>query len=197
VGERYQSDSGYTVDQYFDLVRQGALAEDDRVELLEGIIVAEPPMDPPHATGIGVVAEALRVAVGARASIRVQAPLIVGSRSVPEPDVAVVAGQPRDYAQRHPSSALLVVEVSDSSLKQDRLSKSRIYAAADIAEYWIINLRDDQIEVFRTPDPVQRVYASRSLARRGDRIALVAFPDASVAVDDLLPWPPRRRDDEL
>jgi len=197
MSEHYPADSGYTVDQYFDLVRQGALSEDDHVELLEGIIVAEPPMDPPHATGIGVVAEALRVAVGARASIRVQAPLIVGSRSVPEPDVAVVAGQPRDYAQRHPSSALLVVEVSDSSLKQDRLSKSRIYAAADIAEYWIINLRDDQIEVFRTPDPVRRVYADRSLARRGDRIALVALLDASVAVDDLLPWPPRPRDDEI
>jgi Uma2 family endonuclease len=187
MGRRYSADSGYSVDAYFDLVRQGVLDEDDRVELLDGVIVAEPPMDPPHATGIAMVAEALRNAIGTRALLRVQSPFIAGLHSAPEPDVAIVSGGPADYLDHHPSSALLVVEVSQSSLKQDRLSKSRIYAGAQVPEYWIVNLRDDCVEVFRTPDAAQRVYGERAIAPRGDHLRLVALPEAGVAVDDLLP----------
>ena len=192
--ERYPTDSGYTVDAYFDLVKQGLLAEDDRVELLEGVIVAEPPMDPPHASAVAGAAEALRRAVGDRALVREDKPLIAGERSVPEPDVAVVPGQASDYHRRHPTTALLVVEVAESSLQQDRLSKSRIYAGAGFPEYWIVNIRDEQVEIFRAPDRAQRIYAEQSVAGRGEHIALVAFPDASVPVDALLPWPERPRD---
>ena len=77
-----------------------------------------------------------------------------------------------------------------SSLKQDRLSKSRIYAGAEVTEYWILNLRDDCIEVFRTPDAARRVYGARAIGQHGDHLRLVALPEVSVAVDDLLP--PRR-----
>lgn len=190
----YTSDSGYSVEEYFDLVKQGLLAEDDHVELLEGVIVAEPPMDPPHASGVGRVADALRRALRGGAVVREEKPLIIGQRSVPEPDAAVVTTG--NYDHRHPESALLVVEVSDSSLKQDRLSKSRIYAGAAIPEYWIVNLRGDCVELFRAPDPPRRVYGDRSVARRGERIALVEFPDVAIAVDDLLPWPPVVSDDD-
>jgi len=182
--------SGYTVEAYFGLVHTGELEEDDRVELLDGVIVAEPPMDPPHASGISCAQDALRRAVGTRALIRVQAPFIADPHSVPEPDVAVVPGQMSDYLERHPSHALLVVEVSDSSLQQDRLSKSRIYAGCGIPDYWIVNLRGDCVEIFRQPDAARRLYAARSVAHRGQRLALVALPGAEVAVDDLLP--PRR-----
>lgn len=183
----YATDSGYTVDAYFKLVDAGVLQADDRVELLDGVIVAEPPMDPPHATGIAMVAEALRNAIGARALIRIQSPFIADLRSAPEPDVAVVSGRVMDYLDHHPSSALLVVEVSASSLPQDRLSKSRIYAGARVTEYWILNLRDDCIEVFRAPDAERRVYGERAIAQRGDRLQLVELPEVSVAVSDLLP----------
>ena len=181
---------GYTVDAYFTLLRDGLLGEDDRVELLDGVIVAEPPMDPPHASGITCVTKALMRAVGDRAVVRVQAPLIADLFSVPEPDVAIVPGETSDYLDRHPSAALLVVEVSDSSLPQDRLSKSRIYAGAGVPDYWILNLRNGCVEVFRVPDVEQRVYGARVIARPGDRLELLAVPGASVAVDDLLP--PRR-----
>jgi Uma2 family endonuclease len=187
---RYHADSGYTVDAYFDLVKQGVLVEGDHVELLEGVIVAEPPMDPPHASAVDRVAETLRRVVAGRAAVREDKPLIIGDRSVPEPDVAIVPGRPHDYATRHPTAALLVVEVSDSSLPQDRLSKARIYAGAGIPEYWIVNLRADALEIFRAPDPDQRVYTDRFTAGRGQHLTPVAFPDARVAVDDLLPWPP-------
>jgi len=180
------TDVRYTVERYFELVKEGVIAENDHVELLEGIIVAEPPQDPPHATDTTLVVDALRRAVGARALIRVQMPLVVGRYSVPEPDVAVVPGTVLDYAQAHPDTALLVVEVAASSLPKDRLSKSRIYAAAGIPEYWLVNLRDGCVEVFRMPDGSARQYADRLVVRRGDRLSIVALPDASVAVDDLL-----------
>ena len=183
----YATDSGYTVDAYFKLVDAGVLRADDRVELLDGVIVAEPPMDPPHATGIVMVAEALRNAIGARALIRIQSPFIADPRSAPEPDVAIVSGRVMDYLDHHPSSALLVVEVSASSLPQDRLSKSRIYAGARVTEYWILNLRDDCVEVFRMPDAARRVYGEQAIARHGDCLRLVALPEVSVAVDDFLP----------
>jgi Uma2 family endonuclease len=182
--------AGYTVDAYFTLVQDGLLSEDDRVELLDGVIVAEPPMDPPHASGITYVTQALMRAIGDRGVVRVQAPLIADLFSVPEPDVAVVPGEARDYLDRHPCEALLVVEVADSSLPQDRLSKSRIYAGAGVPDYWILNLRNGCVEVFRAPDVEQRVYGARVIARPGDRLELLALPGASVAVDDLVP--PRR-----
>ena len=178
---------GYTVADYFDLVRRGVLAEDDRVELLDGVIVAEPPMDPPHATGIALAARAIGRAIGERATMRVQSPFIASPFSAPEPDVAVVSGAIEDYAHEHPSLALFVIEVSASSLQQDRLSKSRIYAGAGVPEFWIVNLRDACVEVFRAPDVGQRVYTERTVARRGDVLSVVAVPGAVVAVDDLLP----------
>lgn len=195
MSEDYAADSRYTVEAYFDLVKHGLLDEDDRVELLEGIIVAEPPMDPPHAVGIDKIADAVRSFVGDRATVRTQAPFLAVPYSVPEPDVAVVPGRSEDYWDHHPSSALLVVEVSNTSLKQDRLSKSRIYAGAAIPEYWIVNLRDDCIEVFRSPDRAKRVYVERHTVRRGERLTPVAFPDASVAVEAVLP-PARPRFDD-
>jgi len=178
---------GYTVADYFDLVRRGVLAEDDRVELLDGVIVAEPPMDPPHATGIALAARAIGRAIGDRATMRVQSPFIASPFSAPEPDVAVVPGALDDYEHAHPSVALLVIEVSASSLQQDRLSKSRIYAGAGVPEFWIVNLRDECVEVFRAPDVGQRVYTERIVARRGDVLNVVAVSGAVVAIDDLLP----------
>ena len=93
-------------------------------------------------------------------------------------------GQRSDYLERHPTRALLVVEVSDTSLQQDRLSKSRIYAGAGIPDYWIVNLRDDCVEVFRQPDATRRVYAAHAVAQRGrqrprsqPRLAIRVFPN--------------------
>ena len=87
----------------------------------------------------------------------------------------------------HPTGALLLVEVAQWSLPQDRVTKRGIYAAAGVPEYWIVNLRDDRVEVLRAPDRKARLYRETSIARRGARITLAALPDASVAVDELLP----------
>lgn len=179
--------SGYTVESYFDLVRAGAIEEGDRVELLEGLVVAAPPQGPLHAAVLSAVDLVLRRSVGERATVRVQMPLIVGSASVPEPDLALVAGDPFDYAECHPLDALLVVEVADSSLPQERLTKSRIYAAAGIPEYWIVNLRDRCLEVLTKPDRERRLYGEMSRVPRENVLELVALPGAKVAVADMLP----------
>jgi Uma2 family endonuclease len=181
------ADLHYTTERYLALVEQGILGPDDRVELLEGVIVAMSPQNPRHAAATRRLDAALRDAVGERAVVSVQLPLVTGSFSIPEPDVAVLPGQQSDYDRVHPSRALLVVEVADTSLMQDRLTKAAIYAAANVPEYWLVNLRDNCVEVFRRPDVATATYSERSVSRRGDRITLVAFADASVAVDDVLP----------
>jgi Uma2 family endonuclease len=180
----------FSVAAYFRLLETGELTERDRVELLEGVIVAMTPMNPPHAGSVTKVSRALLGAVGTRASVRTQCPLILRPSSVPEPDVAVVAGCDDDYFNAHPESALLVVEVADSSLPQDRLSKSRIYARTAIPEYWIVNLRDGVLEVMRDPDPAAALYRELRTLRAGDRIDIAALPGTSIDVADMLPRTP-------
>jgi Uma2 family endonuclease len=163
------------------------LSADEHVELLEGVIVAEPPQDPRHASVTTRVNDTLRRLLGDAAVVRVQMPLTLGPYSAPEPDVAVVEGPVSRYDDAHPQSALLVVEVAGASLPKDRLSKSRIYAVAGIPDYWLINLRDECVEVFTTPDLIARCYSRSTVAARGDRLELSSFPGLVVEVDDLLP----------
>lgn len=173
--------------EYLRLVQAGVLGEDDRVELLEGVIVAMTPSNPPHATAVTKATYALMRAVADRGVVRTQCDFIASRWSVPEPDVAVVPGNVDDYTTSHPRSALLVVEVSDSSVKQDRLSKSRIYAAAGVPEYWIVNLRESVIEVMGDPDPATALYRQTRIAAAGETLELATLPGARVAVTDLLP----------
>jgi Uma2 family endonuclease len=151
----------WTAEQYLRLVDEGVLGPEDRVELLEGVIVSMAPQNVPHAAGVTRATRYLTLAVGERAVVRPQLSF------------------PRD--------ALLVVEVSDSSLKQDRLTKAPMYAAASLPEYWIVNLRDGCVEVRRDPDPRNRRYRRVAMHRRGESIEPLALPGVRIAVDDLLP----------
>lgn len=183
----FPSESPITAERYFALFDEGVLGPDDRVELLEGVIVAMPPHAMRHSAGVRRANRALIRAAGDRAAVQVQLSLHAGATSVPEPDVAVLPGTEADYDHRRPTTALLVLEVADSSLPQDRLTKSRIYAAAGIPEYWIVNVRDGQLEVHRRPDPARRTYDERVVLARADRVEMVALPGAVGAVDELLP----------
>ena len=129
--------------------------------------------------------------------LRPQMPLSLGEDetghdSDPEPDLAVVAGTRRDYATGHPATALLVVEIADSSLAYDRTRKARLYAGARIADYWIVNLVERQLEIFRKPEPDPAAdgawrYAARIIARPGEAVTPLALPAATIAVADILP----------
>ena len=177
----------WTAEQYLRLVDEGVLGPDDRVELLEGVIVSMAPQNVPHAAGVTRATHCLTLAVVGRAHVRPQLSFVAGKYSVPEPDLAVIAGGLEVSDRAHPRDALLVVEVSDSSLKQDRLTKAPMYAAASLPEYWIVNLRDGCVEVRREPDSKARRYRHVTIARRGDIIEPVALPGVRIAVHDLLP----------
>ncbi len=181
------SEPGYTIEQYFRLVETGALGPDDRVELLEGVIVAVSPQNPRHASAVRRIQRTLHSGLAHRAVISVQLPLVAAPISAPEPDVAVLPGTEADYDRAHPTAALLVVEVAERSIAQDRLTKAAIYAAAGIPEYWIVNLRDQCVEVFREPDTAGRSYRWQRRAERHEILDLVAFPDVRVSAYDLFP----------
>ena len=183
------SEARITTQRYFALVDEGVLQQDDRVELLEGVVVAVAPQGPRHGTCLHKVADALRAALPPGYSIRTQAALIAGPISVPEPDVAIVRGTHDDYAHAHPDAALLVVEVAASSLAQDRITKQRIYAAAGLPHYWIVNLREDFVEVYSDAEPEQRCYAECRVVARGEFLEIPIPGAHAVAVTDLLPPP--------
>jgi Uma2 family endonuclease len=177
----------FTVERYFGLVDEGVLEPEDRVELLEGVVVAMSPRNARHDAAVTRADDALRAAVGTRAVVHVQCALVLGQFSAPELDLAVVPGPLSAYDTAHPTTALLIVEVADTSLQQDRITKAAIYAAAGIPEYWIVNLHEDRVEVHRAPDRAAGVYRERGLARSGEQLELVALSGAVVAVDTLLP----------
>jgi Uma2 family endonuclease len=128
----------FTLDEYHRFIKLGALA-DLRVELIDGELIEMPPIGDAHALAITLVDAALREAFGNGYLIRPQLPITLTPASEPEPDLLVVRGKPRDYAT-HPQTALLIVEVSDSTLRYDQTIKMSLYAKAGIADYWIVNI---------------------------------------------------------
>jgi len=130
----------WTRSEYERLIDRGLFREDERLELLDGLLVVKEPQGDPHAAAVDLVVAALRAAFGTGWLVRAHAPLALGLRSRPEPDVSVVYGSPRDYRRAAPTEAVLVVEVSQTSLAFDRRRKASIYARAGIPDYWIVNL---------------------------------------------------------
>jgi Uma2 family endonuclease len=175
----------WTRKEYEKAAYAGAFG-DRRVELIDGVVYDMSPQDSPHATGVSKVLRALTaVFPPTEYDIRPQMPLKLGRFSMPEPDLAVVPGEPEDYLRSHPMSALLIVEVADSSQSHDRVRKAKIYAQAGIQDYWIANLVRDVLEIHR--DPVKGVYRETRTLQRGEQIAPLARPDVAIAVNDLLP----------
>jgi len=181
-----------TVDRYDRLAELGWFG-DQRVELIEGRIVRMAAQLEPQVASVSLGAKAAARAFGAGYYVRFQAPLVQGKFSKPEPDLAVVRGSERDYLNSGtPTTALLVIEISDTTLRQDRGRKASIYARWGIADYWILNLVDRQLEVHRDPVRDRKYkmgfgYASIQVVKPGDSIAPLAAPQALIAVADLLP----------
>ncbi len=175
------------VKRYYELVECGIVSPDDRIELLDGIIVAMAPSSPLHAAGVYRVECALRAAFPPGTVIRGQSSLVASSWSVPEPDVAVLHGRESDYVHRHPATALLVVEVSVSTVAQDRLTKTRIYAAAGVNNYWIVNPAEEWVEVYRRVNPELRVYSDIRQFGSGSILEPDAAPGVTVPAEALFP----------
>ena len=181
----------WTVDEYYRLADHGFFI-DQRVELIAGRIIEMAPQKDPHAVAILLGHQALSGAFGEGYVVRCRLPLHLSSNSEPEPDFAVLAGGPRDFLGKgHPRTALLVVEISDTTLRYDRRKKAGLYAKAGIEDYWIVNLIDRQLEVHRKPvadrgHPFGHRYADVSFVGGSDAVIPLAIPVA-VAAADLLP----------
>ena len=183
----------YSVAEYHRMYDAGVFGPDERVELLEGRVIVMPAMHNPHATAVILTDEALRRVFTPRSFIiRQSLPVQFSTlKSEPQPDFSVLPGKARDYLDReqpwkNPSTALIVVEVSDSTLAEDRGRKKRIYSKGGIEDYWIVNLVDMVLEVHRLPERGE--YSSIRVLRPGESIAPLAAPrKQKIRVADLLP----------
>jgi Uma2 family endonuclease len=140
------------VDEYHRMLSSGVLSERDRIQLVNGWIIEMPPIGPEHSTSTSLIEAALLAKLPDGWILRIQDPITLPTGE-PEPDLVVVRGAIRDYSKRHPGARDigLVVEVADATLSFDRVDKAAEYATAGIAQYWIINLVDRQVEVHRQP----------------------------------------------
>jgi Uma2 family endonuclease len=178
----------WTRKQYLRMSELGWFAG-SRVQLIDGRIIDIPAQKNAHYCGVEQAKKLLEDAFGPKYWVRAQATLSLGPRSVPDPDVAVVPG-PRRTNAAYPTTALLVVEVSDSTLWLDRNRKAAVYAKAGLGDYWVVNLVDRQVEVHR--DPVMRPasgararYTNVQIFKPGEFIVPLAAPGARVPVADL------------
>ena len=178
--------------EYDRLVEAELFRPEDRIELLGGAMVVKEPQYSPHATAIQLVQRVLTGALGPGWSVRAQLPVALDDDSEPEPDICVVPGDPRDYRDAHPERPALIVEVALSRLRFDREHKGSLYARARIGDYWIVNISDRHLEVYRDPAPDTAApfawrYGRVTTLRPDERVAPLVVPAALITVADLLP----------
>jgi Uma2 family endonuclease len=179
----------FSVAAYHRMMELGLITKGDRCELIHGLIVEKPRVNPPHAAAVRRLTRLL-TAVLDGAVLQIQLPVTL-SDSEPEPDAAVLQGEEADYDHRHPGpkDVLLLVEVSDSTLDDDSTTKLALYAGEKIAQYWIVNLVDREVQVYTNPRGGRTpAYRTRTDYRPGDSIPVVVGKKAvgTVAVSELL-----------
>jgi Uma2 family endonuclease len=179
----------WTREQYRLLVKLGFL-DNRRVELVYGVIYEMSPINWPHVLGIRKTADILRVVFAGTAWVNEQSPLAADA-SDPQPDVAVIPGRPQDYTD-HPTTALILVEVADTTLFHDTTIKAELYATAGITDYWVLDLDNRRLLVFRDPVVLPAglgatAYRTQLTLGPTDSVAPLAAPTSSVRVSDLLP----------
>lgn len=176
----------FKVDDYLRIVELGVMGEDTRVELIWGELVEMSPINIAHTSTNKRLISLLTSQLGKRIVLGVQDPVQIGEDSLPLPDISVLKPRVDFYSERQPGpdDILFFIEVADSSLRFDQRVKAKLYGAASIADYWIINLPERQIEVYREPQPDG--YRTVTRYKPGESISPLAFPDASLNVDDII-----------
>jgi Uma2 family endonuclease len=175
----------WSVNEYHQMMAAGILTTRDRVELLEGCIIEMAPQEPPHASTTSSFGNDFVLLFAGRAWVRQQLPITIALNSEPEPDIAVVRIDPNRYRDRHPvpEDVYLLIEVSDATLNYDRSRKAKVYAQANIPEYWVVNVKQRQVLVFREPQgdryQVEQVFDAQAA------IAIGAFPDLVIELTNV------------
>ncbi|MFN2455821.1 MAG: Uma2 family endonuclease [Pyrinomonadaceae bacterium] len=177
----------FTVDEYYRMGEAGVFDDDGQVELLNGRIYKLSPKNPLHSATVRRAGKCIEKRVGKKGIVRTQEPIHFDDYSEPEPDVALVKPRRDEYSKSHPTpeDCLLLLEVSLTTLRHDRNTKSRVYAAAGIKQYLILNLRTRELEDYR--DPHAEGYRTKHTYSVTETFNLAAFPDAQIKVSELLP----------
>jgi Uma2 family endonuclease len=181
----------YTVDEYERMIEDGTIGEDDQVELLDGAVVPKMPKNPRHRVGTRKTAKALERLIPLAWHVAKEEAIVIRPHGKPEPDVTVIRAELEYDSSRDPTAAdcCLVVEVADKSLATDRGKKLAVYARAEIPVYWIVNLRDDQVEAYSDPDPATAQYRNHVDYRPGHDVPVIIDGQLAgrIAVADFLP----------
>jgi Uma2 family endonuclease len=177
----------WTVKEYHKLGEIGIFHPEERVELIEGNIIKISAKGTVHASATRRTASRLHNILGNQAAVYNKSPIALDDSSEPEPDIAVVRIDPFDYATHHPtpSEVYLIIEVADSSLTFDREVKAKIYARSGIADYWVLNVGDRQLHVFR--EPAVDGYQSEVILGETASISPIEFPAFNIAIHAMLP----------
>ncbi|MGQ4647351.1 Uma2 family endonuclease [Lyngbya aestuarii] len=177
----------WTVQEYHQMVEAGILQPDEKVELVAGQIIKKiSPQGSLHAAAIRRTERLLRERLGKQVLIQTQLPIELNDFSEPEPDVAVVRVDPLDYEESHPkaSDVYLIIEVADSTLKRDCELKAKDYAQSGIVDYWVLDVKNQQLRVFR--EPTEDGYQSEVVLGEDGIVSPLLFRDCRIAVADLL-----------
>lgn len=177
----------FTVDEYYAMAEAGILTEDDRVELIDGVIIEMPPLGSRHIGGVNGFTRELSATVGRRAVVQVHSSVRLDDGTEPLPDLALLRERADLYSSSvaGPEEVLLLIEVSDSSVEYDRNEKLPRYARAGIPEVWLAILPERAIEVHT--EPAGGRYTQMRTFRPGDTISPGCFPDIALSVGDVLP----------
>lgn len=174
-----------TVAEYHRMVEAGVFDEDERLELIEGVLVRVSPQKRSHAHAVQKIGRLLSRQLGDEFDVLYQLPVTLGDQSEPEPDVAVVNAEEGRSRTEHPRHPLLVIEVAGESLRKDRGVKAELYARHGVPEYWIVNLEAEAIEIHRDPDPAAARWGTRAVVARGEVARAASVPGVAVPVDGL------------
>lgn len=182
-----------SLDEYHSLIDQGFFHPEEKLELIQGILVQILSVNSRHATAVSLISRSYLRRVEDRAEVRIQQPVTLpANESEPEPDFLIAKGGPLTYSERHPypDEVLLVGEVSDSTLVFDQTTKVFLYAQAGIQEYWIVNIQDSRLEVYRDPEVLadgSASYRTKLTFEPEDAVASLAFPDEELSLDKIFP----------
>jgi Uma2 family endonuclease len=175
-----------TVKDYHQMGDTGIFTPDEHIELLAGQIVKKPVKGPSHSAAVKRIDRLLRSRLGQQVLVQLQDPVQLDDYSEPEPDIALLVPSPTDYEEHHPTGVdvYLLIEVSDSTLSRDCEFKAEIYARSGIADYWVLDIPNRQLHVFR--EPSSSGYRSKITITEEGHIAPLAFPECGIQISEML-----------